>query len=349
MAKKIIPDSELIINDDGSVFHIHLRPDQLCDNIIICGDPGRVNMIASYFDTKDFEVSSREFHTIGGTYHGKPIMALSHGIGGDNIDIVMTELDALANVDFETRMPKDEHRTLNIVRIGTSGGLQPYVPVGTSVIASKAIGFDGVLNYYADRNKVSDLDFEREFCKFVNWNPLFAKPYTVDADPWLVERIGRDDMVRGYTISAVGFYGPQGREVRYRLEPDIYSFRVLDLFADRIASEHLASGETYPIHIEFDTGMHRLGFTGNDVEPLRARLAEPELNHRIEEFEYAGGHITNYEMESAALQGLALVLGHRAMTVCSIIANRVATEANPNYKTAVNDLVATVIHRLIVD
>ena len=180
------------------------------------------------------------------------------------------------------------------MRIGTSGGLQPTVPVGTAVIAAKALGFDGVLNYYADRNAVSDLDFEREFCSFVNWNPLFAKPYVVDADPWLVERIGRDDMVRGCTISAVGFYGPQGREVR-------------------------------------------------------ARLMEPELNHRIEAFDYQGHRITNYEMESAALQGLARILGHRAMTVCSIIANRVATEANTNYKTAVNDLVAVVVDRLTAD
>ncbi len=294
MEKKPIPESELIINDDGSAFHIHLRPEQLCDNIVICGDPGRVDMIASHFDTRDFEVSSREFHTIGGTRGGRPIMALSHGIGGDNIDIVMTELDALANVDFATRLPRDEHRTLNIVRVGTSGGLQPNVPVGTAVIAAKAIGFDGVLNYYAARNDVSDLDFERDFCQHVQWNPLFSKPYVVDADPWLVERIGRDDMVRGYTISAVGFYGPQGREVR-------------------------------------------------------ARLMEPELNHRIESFEFAGGRITNYEMESAALQGLARILGHRAMTVCSIIANRVATEANTNYKTAVADLVATVVNRLTAD
>ena len=209
-------------------------------------------------------------------------------------NVVMNELDALANIDLETRTPRDEHRTLNIVRIGTSGGLQPYVPVGTPVIATKAIGFDGVLNYYADRNRVSDLEFERAFCDFVKWNPLFAKPYIVDADPELVERIGRDDMVRGYTISAVGFYGPQGREVR-------------------------------------------------------ARLAEPELNHRIEQFEYAGGHITNYEMESAALQGLALILGHRAITICSVIANRVATDVNPNYKTAVNDLVANVLNRLLSD
>ncbi len=294
MNRKAIPDSEMIINSDGSIFHLHLLPEHLADNIIVCGDPGRVNMIASYFDEQLYEVSSREFHTIGGMRHGKRIMALSHGIGGDNIDIVMTELDALANVDFATRMPRDEHRTLNIVRIGTSGGLQPYVPVGTPVIASKALGFDGVLNYYALRNAVCDLDFERAFCDFVKWNPLFAKPYVVEADPWLVQKIGRDDMVRGYTISAVGFYGPQGREVR-------------------------------------------------------AQLAEPELNHRIEAFEYAGGHITNYEMESAALQGLGKILGHRCMTVCSIIANRVATEANPNYKTAVNDLVANVIERLLED
>ncbi len=289
--QKPIPDSELIINSDGSVFHIHLRPDQLCDNIIVCGDPGRVDMIASFFDTRDFEVSSREFHTIGGTRNGKPIMALSHGIGPDNIDIVMTELDALANVDFETRLPKREHRTLRIVRIGTSGGLQPYVPVGTPVIAGKAIGFDGVLNFYAARNEVSDLEFERSFCDFVKWNPLFAKPYVVDADAELVAQIGRDDMVRGYTISAVGFYGPQGRLVR-------------------------------------------------------AELAEPELNKRIEQFEFNGGHITNYEMEGAALQGLCKILGHKAMTVCSIIANRVATSANPNYKTAVRDLIAIVIDRL---
>ena len=221
MSKKFIPDSEMIINDDGSIFHIHLKPEQLADNIIICGDPGRVNMIASYFDTKDFEVSSREFHTIGGTYKGKPIMALSHGIGGDNIDIVITELDALANVDFATRTVKEEHRTLNIVRIGTSGGLQPYVPVGTPVIASKALGFDGVMNYYAGRNEACDLEFERQFCEFVKWNPLFCKPYIVEADPTLVEKIGRDDMVRGYTISAVGFYGPQGRQIRLKIQdPD---------------------------------------------------------------------------------------------------------------------------------
>ena len=289
--KRVIADSELIINSDGSVFHLHLKPEQLTDPIVVCGDPGRVNMIASYFDTQDFEVSSREFHTIGGTYKGKPIMCLSHGIGTDNIDIVMTELDALANIDFKTRQVKDEHRTLSIVRIGTCGGLQPYLPIGTAVMATKAIGFDGVLNFYAGRNEVSDLDFEKKFCEFVGWNDLWAKPYVVDADAELVERIGKDDFVKGYTIAANGFYGPQGREVRLP-------------------------------------------------------LAVPGLNARIEAFEYNGGHITNYEMESSALQGLAKLMGHKALTVCSVIANRVATSVNPNYKTAVEDLVKTVLERL---
>ena len=290
MTKKIIPESELIINPDGSIFHLHLLPEQLTDKIIVVGDPGRVDMVASFFDSKDFEVSSREFHTIGGTYKGKPIMCLSHGIGSDNIDIVITELDALANVDFKTREIKDKLRQLSIIRIGTSGSLQPDIPVGTPVIATKGLGFDGVLNYYAGRNDISDTDFERAFCEYVKWNPLWAKPYVVDADADLVERIGKDDMVHGNTISAIGFYGPQGREVRLP-------------------------------------------------------LAEPELNKRISEFRFKGRRVTNYEMECAALQGLSKLMGHKAMTVCSIIANRYCKSAPPNYKTAVHDLVETVLER----
>lgn len=291
MEKKIIEPSELIINPDGSVFHLHLLPEQLTDRIILVGDPGRVDMVASFFDTVDFEVSSREFHTIGGTYQGKPIMCLSHGIGPDNIDIVVTELDALANVDFSTREVRPEHRTLHMVRIGTSGALQPELRIGTPVIAEKAIGFDGVLNYYAGRNSVADREFEDAFCEAVGWNPLWAKPYIVDADPHLVDLIGRDDMVRGNTISAVGFYGPQGREVRLP-------------------------------------------------------LANPDLNRRIEEFRFKGRKVTNYEMESAPLQGLSLLMRHKAMTVCSIIANRMNHEATPNYKTAIHDLVGTVLDRI---
>lgn len=286
-----IPDSEMIINGDGSIFHLHLRPEHIKDNIIIVGDPARVGIVASFFDTVEFETSSREFHTITGTYHGKPVMCLSHGIGGDNIDIVVNELDALANIDFATRQMKDTFRQLNIVRIGTSGGLQPDLPVGSFVIAEVGIGFDGVLNFYAGRNDVCDLDFERHFCQAVGWNPLWAKPYVAPADAELVARIGRDDMKRGCTISANGFYGPQGRQ-------------------------------------------------------LRLPLADPELNHKIEAFSYNGRRITNYEMESAALQGLCRMMGHRAMTVCAIIANRTTCDATSNYKTAVRDLIATVLDRL---
>lgn len=289
--KRIIAPSEMIINPDGSIFHLHLLPEQLTDRIILVGDPARVNMVASFFDTKTFEVSNREFHTIGGTYGGKPIMCLSHGIGPDNIDIVINELDALANVDFKTREVRDNLRRLTMVRIGTSGALQPELKLGTPVIAEKSLGFDGVLNYYAGRDSVADLEFEHAFCDAVGWNPLWAKPYVVNADEELVDRIGRDDMVRGNTISAVGFYGPQGRE-------------------------------------------------------LRLRLANPDLNRRIEHFEYKGRRVTNYEMESAPLQGLGRLMGHKCMTVCSIIANRMNHDATPNYKTAVRDLVATVLERI---
>jgi uridine phosphorylase len=289
--KKIIAPSELIINADGSVFHLHLKPEQLTDRVILVGDPGRVDMVASFFDSQTFEVSSREFHTIGGTYKGKPIMCLSHGIGPDNIDIVINELDALANIDFNTREVNPQHRTLTLVRIGTSGALQPELALGTPVIAEKALGFDGVLNFYAGRSNVADLDMEKAFCQHTNWNPLWAKPYIVDADPELVKRIGRDDMVKGNTISAVGFYGPQGRE-------------------------------------------------------LRLPLANPDLNLRIEQFRYNDRKVTNYEMESAPLQGLAKLMGHKALTVCSIIANRMNHDATPNYKTAIHDLIATVLDRI---
>ena len=203
MEKKVIAPSELIINPDGSVFHLHLLPEQLTDRIILVGDPARVNIVAEHFDSRDFEVSSREFHTIGGTYKGKPIMCLSHGIGPDNIDIVINELDALANIDFATREVRDNHRELTMVRIGTSGALQPELIVGTPVIAEKAIGFDGVLNYYAGRNEVADLEFEKAFCDHTGWNPLWAKPYVVDAHSALVDQIGRDDMVRGRGANCV--------------------------------------------------------------------------------------------------------------------------------------------------
>ena len=287
---RTISPSELIINPDGSVFHIHLRPDQLRDNIILVGDPGRVDMVASYFDEIEYDVSSREFHAIAGKRNGKEFLCISHGIGPDNIEIVVTELDALANIDFTTRRVRPVHRTLRMVRIGTSGSLQEDIHIGDFVLASKATGFDGILNFYAGRDSVCDLEFERNFTAHTGWMPTWAAPYTVDADSDLLREIGRDDMRHGFTIAAVGFYAPQGRMVRLP-------------------------------------------------------LADPDLNEKIISFRYDGKPITNFEMESACLQGLAKLLGHKAMTVCCIIAERRASKADTDYKPAVARLVETVLDR----
>ena len=288
---KEIPASELIINPDGTIFHLHLLPGQIADKIILVGDPARVDLVASHFDSQEVNVTNREFHTITGTYKGKRITAISHGIGTDNIDIVVNELDALVNIDFETRKVNPHLTKLDMVRIGTSGGLQPFVPVGTFVVSQSSIGFDGVLNFYADRDKYCDLEFEKAFVEFTGYPAQAAAPYVVDANPELVARIAKEDMVLGITISANGFYGPQGRE-------------------------------------------------------LRLPLANPKLNQNIEAFEFHGRKVTNYEMESSALAGLALMLGHRAMTVCSIIANRVAHNTNINYKDSINTLISKVLDRI---
>lgn len=287
----MIAPSELIINPDGSCFHLHLKPEQLADKIIMVGDPGRVNTIASYFDTKECEVSSREFHTITGTYKGKRITALSHGIGTDNIDIVLNELDALANIDFASRTIKPEFRQLTMVRIGTSGGLQPFVPVGTYVAAEKSVGFDGVLYFYAGSENVRDKAFESELIRQLEWKLSGIRPYVVSADPSLIEQITQDDIIRGVTIAANGFYGPQGRQ-------------------------------------------------------LRLPLADPELNRKIEAFEFNDSRITNFEMESSSLAGLSALMGHRAMTVCCIIAGRVALEMNTEYKGSMTGLIETVLDRI---
>ena len=289
--ERFIPSSQLIINDDNSAFHIHLKPEHLRDKIILVGDPGRVSMVASYFDSIDFDISSREFHAIAGKYKGKDLLCLSHGIGSDNIEIVMTELDALANIDFKTRKEKKEKRVLELVRIGTSGSLQYDLKIGDYVIAQNGMGFDGILNFYEKRDSVCNLDFEREFCDFVDWNPTWARPYVVAADEDLVNRIGQDDMLRGNTIASVGFYAPQGREVRLKLK-------------------------------------------------------DPDLIKKIEEFRYEGSPITNFEMESACLQGMAKMLGHKAMTVCCIIAQRREEDANTDYKPSVSKLVETVLNRI---
>lgn len=289
--KKYFAPSELIINEDGSVFHLHLKPEQLADKVILVGDPGRVALVVSHFETKEYEVQSREFHTITGTYKGKRITVQSTGIGCDNIDIVLNELDALANIDFTTRTEKETHRTLSLVRIGTCGGLQPNTPAGTYIASVKSIGFDGLLNFYAGRNEVCDLQFEESFKQHMHWNPLLCSPYVIDGDKELIDRIAQDDMVRGVTIACGGFFGPQGRE-------------------------------------------------------LRIPLADPKQNEKVECFEYGGLRITNFEMESSALAGLSALMGHKAMTCCMVIANRLAKEANTGYKNTIDKLIEKVLERI---
>lgn len=293
MKKKHFPSSELIINEDGSIFHLHVKPEQLADKVILVGDPGRVALVASHFDEIECDVSNREFKTITGTYKGKRITVVSTGIGCDNVDIVVNELDALANINFETREENEKIRQLEMVRIGTCGGLQPFTPVGTFICSVKSVGFDGLLNFYAGRNEVCDLELEKAFLKHMKWqgNQCQPAPYVIDANEDLINRIAKDDMVRGITISTGGFFGPQGRE-------------------------------------------------------LRIPLADPDQNSKIESFEYNDLKITNFEMESSALAGLARLMGHKATTCCMVIANRLIKEANTGYKNTINILIKTVLDRI---
>lgn len=284
-------ESELIINGDGSIFHLHLLPEQLADKVILVGDPGRVDTVAAHFDERECEVSNREFRAVTGTYKGKRITVQSTGIGCDNIDIVLNEMDALANIDFKTRKAKPELKSLTIVRVGTCGGLQPETPTGTYVATVKSIGFDGLINFYADRDKHCDLDLEKAFKKHVGWKDAMGNPYVAPSNTELLDRIAGDDMVRGYTVACGGFFGPQGRQ-------------------------------------------------------LRVPLADPELNAKIESFEYDGLHITNFEMESSAVAGMSNLMGHKALTCCMVIANRVAKQANSSYKNSIDDLIVKVLDRI---
>ena len=291
--KKTFPASQLIINEDGSIFHLHIRPEHLADKVILVGDQGRVNMVASFFDEGSIEcdIQSREFHTITGTYKGKRISCISTGIGTDNCDIVLNELDALANIDFATRTEKDVHRSLEIVRIGTCGGMQEDIPLGAFLVSEKSIGFDGVLAFYEGRDEIADLGFEEALVDFINYPAKAARPYVVAANPELVNRIAQDDMKRGCTIAANGFYGPQGRV-------------------------------------------------------LRCDIAVKDINDRITDFRYEGQRITNYEMEGSAIAGLSLLMGHKAMTVCCVIAQRKVEAANTDYKPRIKELIQKVLERI---
>ena len=287
---RIISPDQLPINSDGSIFHLHIKPEQLADRIVMMGDPDRVPFVASYFDSIEFDQQSREFRVCTGSYRGKRITALSHGIGCDNLDIVMTELDALANVDLEKRQIKEQQKQLTLVRIGTSGGLQPFAPVGTYVASEISMGMDGLLFFYEGGDIVSDFELAQRFSKATRWNNSLAAPYFVRSDSDLLNQVAFD-MVKGITISASGFYGPQGRHIRLT-------------------------------------------------------LSNPDQNKLIEEFEYKNLKVVNYEMESAALAGMAKLMGHKALTVCLIIAGRYSGDMNTDYKGSLEELITKVLDRI---
>ena len=287
----MIKQSELILNPDGSVFHLHLTPEKIANTIILVGDPDRVTMVSSFFDGIDLQVQNREFITHTGTYRGEKITVLSTGIGTDNIDIVVNELDALVNINLETRNPNPEPTPLNLIRLGTSGSIQPDIPIGTFLLSEKAIGFDGLLHYYSRCDDVSDLALQSAFMKYVNWDVRLPVPYAVNADRKLLKIFSGTEVTTGITISASGFYGPQGRT-------------------------------------------------------LRIPLARPDLSQKIAQFRYGNKKVTNFEMESSAIYGLASLLGHRAVTLCAVIANRSTGEFMNEYKDLIRNLILFSLNRI---
>ncbi len=290
MSHKIAP-SELILNPDGSLYHLHLKPGQIAEDILLVGDPDRVDIIADLFETIEFRIQNREFITVTGLYNGKRVSAISTGIGTDNIDIVINELDALVNINLETREIYAQKTILNFVRIGTSGSLQADIPSSAYLVALRAIGFDGLMNFYARREEITDLDFEKAFKADTKWNTLLPSPYVVNCNLELYSRIIDYEFTSGITISAPGFYGPQGRE-------------------------------------------------------LRLKVLDPDLNRKIELFRFNGERITNYEMECSAIYGLSQLLGHRAITVCIVLNNRVSTEVNIDYKHIMKNLICKILDQL---
>lgn len=287
-----IKSSELILNPDGSIYHLNLKPEHIATNIIFVGDQNRVPKVAKHFDTIEFETQKREFRTITGTYNGKRITVLSTGIGPDNIDIVLNELDALVNINLETRTVKKELTQLNIVRIGTSGSLQDYIPVDSFVLAKYGLGFDGVLHNY-DSAAILNTEFEDAFIKHTNWSNKKARPYLVENSSDLEKKLESDLVFKGVTATAVGFYGPQGRV-------------------------------------------------------LRLPIQDPELNHKIDNFEYNGIKITNLEMETSVIYGLSKMLGHHACSMNCIIANRANGTFSKNPVAAVENLIKYTLDKLTV-
>jgi uridine phosphorylase len=291
MQNSRIPESELILNSDGSVYHLHLRNEHIADRVILVGDPGRVDQVAQFFRTIDFQANNREFKTVTGSYMGTRFTVLSSGIGTDNIDIVVNELDAAVNIDPQSRLPRDLKRSLNLVRIGTSGALQGGIEVDSFVVSSFALGLDGLLYYYDFQLTDNEIDISKKLNQHLNWDSNLARPYVIAADQMLLDKLGHD-MHQGITATATGFYGPQGRE-------------------------------------------------------LTVKLKNQHMHDRFRSFEHHGWRITNFEMESSALYALGRMLGHRCCTCCAIIANRVTKEYSQDYKPVIDDLIKTVLDRLI--
>ena len=286
-----IPASQLVLNSEGAIYHLNLHPDQIADDVILVGDPARVGEISSFFDKIEVKRHNREMVTNTGYFNGKRITVLSTGMGTDNLDIVMNELDALANIDLKTRIPKEKHHTLNLIRLGTCGALQPEIEVGDSFVATRyALGLDGLIYFYEKNEEVNEIAMRDAFIKQMNYPKELPLPYVVEGSNELFERLAQG-YYQGVTATAPGFYGPQGRT-------------------------------------------------------LRMPLAYPEINRRIEKFDYNGWRVCNYEMESSALYGLGKMMGHNCLTICVAIANRVTEKFASDYHPYVRKLVLNTLERL---
>jgi uridine phosphorylase len=286
-----IGESELILNPDGSIYHLRLKPENIADTIILVGDQSRVATVSKFFDKIDFQIQNREFITHTGTYRNKRLSVVSTGIGTDNVDIVVSELDALVNIDLQKREIKDKLTSLSFVRIGTSGALQEDLPVDSPVVSKFSIGIDGLLNFYTGRNAVADREMEEAFLVHTNWAKSLAIPYCIESSKTLFDTISRNELKFGITVSAPGFYGPQGRQLR--------------------------------------------------LPPL-----DVDINEKLHTFRYKDYRISNFEMECSAIYGLSKLMGHDALTVCLIIANRIRKEFSKDYKPAMESLIKLVLDRL---
>ncbi|EMQ94341.1 MAG: phosphorylase [Xanthomarina sp.] len=286
-----IKDSELILNPDGSIYHLNLKPEHIAHDILLVGDQDRVEKITKHFDSIEFATQKREFKTQTGYYKGKRLTVLSTGIGPDNIDIVLNELDALVNIDLKTRKPKETHTSLNFVRVGTSGSLQADVPVDGFVISSHGLDLNGMLHFYKI-DDISNPEIEEAFVAFTNWNNKKARPIVINNSKKLEAIFDGNEVYKGLTATAGGFYGPQGRV-------------------------------------------------------LRLPLQDPDLNKKMDTFSFNGMRITNFEMETSVIYGLSKLLGHHALSLNAIIANRATGQFSKDPKAVVERLIAYTLNKLV--